>query len=100
MTTRVIDDPILVPEPRRAAIARLAAELVPGVRVAVSTHINADGDGCGSEAALVRLLAQRGIAAHIVNPTPWPAMYGFLLGDEGRARPRAGTAAPRGCRAQ
>lgn len=48
-------------------------------RVALSTHINADGDGCGSEAALAQLLAQRGIEAWIVNPTPWPAMFRFLL---------------------
>ncbi|MGH7665332.1 MAG: DHH family phosphoesterase [Gemmatimonadaceae bacterium] len=50
--------------------------------VALTTHINADGDGCGSEAALARLLAQRGIRARIVNPTPWPAMFRFLLGDD------------------
>jgi phosphoesterase RecJ-like protein len=50
--------------------------------VALSTHINADGDGCGSETALARLLAQRGIRCRIVNPTPWPTMFGFLLGDD------------------
>jgi phosphoesterase RecJ-like protein len=50
--------------------------------VALSTHINADGDGCGSETALARLLAQRGIRSRIVNPTPWPTMFQFLLGDD------------------
>jgi bifunctional oligoribonuclease and PAP phosphatase NrnA len=50
--------------------------------VALSTHINADGDGCGSEAALARLLAQRGLTAKVVNPTPWPALFEFLLGDD------------------
>ena len=63
-----------VAETRRADIERLAAELRPGLRVALSTHINADGDGCGSGAALARLLAQRGLKPFIVNPTPWPAM--------------------------
>lgn len=87
------DDPIGVPEGRRAAIARLAAELHRGDRVALSTHINADGDGCGSEAALARLLAQMGIRAHVVNPTPWPAMYQYLLGDDVVDRSRNGTAA-------
>ncbi|MDQ3949658.1 MAG: DHHA1 domain-containing protein, partial [Gemmatimonadota bacterium] len=44
--------------------------------------MNADGDGCGSETALARLLAQRGMSAKIVNPTPWPALFAFLLGDD------------------
>lgn len=48
----------------------------------MSTHINADGDGCGSQAALARLLAQMDVRAVIVNPTPWPEMFRFLLEDE------------------
>ncbi|HYW30588.1 MAG TPA: bifunctional oligoribonuclease/PAP phosphatase NrnA [Gemmatimonas sp.] len=70
-----------IPESRTSAITALGAMLVPGMTVALSTHINSDGDGCGSEAAFARLLAQRGISARIVNPTPWPAMFDFLLGD-------------------
>ena len=71
-----------VPESRRQPLERLAAELRPGLQVALSTHMNADGDGCGSEAALARLLVQRGMMVRIVNPTPWPAMFEFLLGDD------------------
>lgn len=67
---------------RREGIQRVGRELQPGRRVALSTHINADGDGCGSEAALARLLAQRGMIVHIVNPTPWPELFGFLLADD------------------
>ena len=66
---------------RREAIERLAAELKSGRRVALSTHVNSDGDGCGSEVALVHLLGQLGLQAWIVNPTPWPAMFDFLLAD-------------------
>lgn len=66
---------------RRAGIQRLARELVAGRRVVLSTHMNADGDGCGSETALARLLAQRGLESRIVNPTPWPSLFDFLLGD-------------------
>jgi phosphoesterase RecJ-like protein len=66
---------------RRAAIQRVERELQPGRRVALSTHINADGDGCGSEAALAQMLAQRGMTVHIVNPTPWPELFDFLLAD-------------------
>jgi phosphoesterase RecJ-like protein len=75
-------DYLVIPEPRRAAIHRLERELIAGRRVALSTHMNADGDGCGSEAAMARLLAQRGLDARIVNPTPWPALFDFLLGDD------------------
>ena len=59
----------------------------------MSTHINADGDGCGSEAGFARLLGQMGIRARIVNPTPWPEMFRFLLGpdlhDETEQGPKA-----------
>ena len=88
-------DPIAVLPERRAAIAALAEVLRPGCRVALSTHINADGDGCGSEVALVRLIAQRGIEAWIVNTTPWPSMFDFLLGDDVRERSAEGAAALR-----
>lgn len=84
-----------VPQHRREAIERLADRLRDGMTVALSTHINADGDGCGSEAALARLLAQRGIRARIVNPTPWPKMFDFLLGDDVEERSADGVAALR-----
>jgi len=77
----VTSDLLAVPATRRAAIERLAQELVPGRRVAISTHLNADGDGCGSESALSRMLVQHGLVPRIVNPTPWPDMYDFLLGE-------------------
>jgi bifunctional oligoribonuclease and PAP phosphatase NrnA len=80
---------------RRAAIARIAEHLKPGLRVALTTHINADGDGCGSEAGLARLLARRGLQPHIVNPTPWPDLFSFLLGDDVSERSAEGVAALR-----
>jgi len=85
-----------IPAARREAIERIARELVPGRRVALSTHINADGDGCGSETGLARLLAQRGLEVHIVNPTPWPELFDYLLGDDVRDRTAEGTRALRG----
>jgi phosphoesterase RecJ-like protein len=78
---------------RRAAHEALAAQLTPGMTVALSTHINSDGDGCGSEVALAHLLAQRGVKSRIVNPTPWPSMFTFLLEggiEEASARGPAG----------
>lgn len=93
MKTRSTTDPIGIPVQRRADIDRLASELAPDQTVALSTHINADGDGCGSEAALARLLDQMGIAAHVVNPTPWPQRLAFLKGDDVRDRSAEGAAA-------
>ncbi len=71
-----------VTDARAQAIREFSAMFRPGMTVALSTHINADGDGCGSEAALARLLAQQGVTARIVNPTPWPNMFEFLLGSD------------------
>ena len=75
-------DLVSVPPSRRAAIERLAPELLAGRRVAISTHLNADGDGCGSESGLARVLAAQGLVPRIVNPTPWPDMFDFLLGGD------------------
>ena len=95
MPSTEFTDLLAVPARRRAAITELAAALRPGMRVALSTHVNADGDGCGSEAAVARLLAQMDVAVTIVNPTPWPQMFEFLLGDGVEERSAAGAAALR-----
>lgn len=50
--------------------------------VVLSTHLNADGDGAGSEAAVSSWLRARGIEAWIVNPTPFPPSFAWLLEDE------------------
>src|SRR6476661_4674271 len=66
--------------PHRTAAARaLAAALVPGQRVCLTTHVSPDGDGLGSEAGLAHLLRDRGIEAVITNPTPTPPRFAFLL---------------------
>ena len=75
-------DLLAVPPHRMAAIRGLLPALTAGHRVALSTHINADGDGCGSEAGLARILAAVGVDARIVNPTPWPGVFDFLLGSD------------------
>lgn len=64
---------------RATAVHAINALLRPGMKIALSTHINADGDGCGSEVGMAHLLTQLGLHVRIVNPTPWPAMYEFLL---------------------
>jgi phosphoesterase RecJ-like protein len=76
-------DYLAVPAARLRAIESIDSVLATTKTVALSTHMNADGDGCGSEVAMALLLAQKGIKSKIVNPTPWPALYDFLLEDSG-----------------
>jgi len=78
MTVPVIPT-IPVPEHRQAPLDALIAAMAPGMRIAVTTHMNAGGDACGSVAAAVRLLAARGLVPHAVLPTGWPDMFDFLL---------------------
>src|SRR2546422_8651924 len=68
-----------VPPERASAAQTVAAVLAPGTRVALTTHVNADGDGVGSEVALWHLLAARGHRPAIANPTPIPERFGFLV---------------------
>ncbi len=70
---------VAVPAARRRAAAELVRLLKPGMRVALTTHVNADGDGLGSEIALWHMLTARGVRAAITNPTPVPERYAFLL---------------------
>ncbi|NIM49297.1 MAG: hypothetical protein GTN78_19960 [Gemmatimonadales bacterium] len=64
---------------RRRAAKPLLALFKRGMRVALTTHVNADGDGAGSAVALWHLLTGRGVRAAITNPTPFPQRYHFLL---------------------
>ncbi|HXE57079.1 MAG TPA: bifunctional oligoribonuclease/PAP phosphatase NrnA [Gemmatimonadales bacterium] len=64
-----------------AAARAFAAALQPGQRVCLTTHVNPDGDGLGSEAGLCHLLRARGIDAVIANPTPTPDRFRFLFAD-------------------
>jgi phosphoesterase RecJ-like protein len=68
--------------PERAALAKsFAAALRPGQRVCLTTHVNPDGDGIGSEVGLVHLLRDQGIEAVITNPSPTPPRFNFLFRD-------------------
>jgi phosphoesterase RecJ-like protein len=66
--------------PDRLAAARAFAQVLqPGQRICITTHVNPDGDGLGSEAGLVHLLRARGIDAVVTNPSPTPERYHFLF---------------------
>src|SRR5256714_7061198 len=70
---------VSVPPERTRAAQDVAAVLAPGRRVALTTHVNADGDGVGSEVALWHLLTARGLRVAIANPTPIPERFHFLV---------------------
>lgn len=90
----------LAVSPARAeAIRRIAAALDGVQSAAVTTHINADGDACGSVAAMVLLLRQLGVTAWVVNPTPWPTLFDFLLEEGVDDRSARGAAALQGAAA-
>lgn len=59
----------------------ITALLTPGKRICLTTHVNADGDGLGSEVGLIHLLRHIGVDAVITNPTPIPDRFAFLLAD-------------------
>ena len=58
-----------------------ASCIKPGQRICITTHVNPDGDGFGSEVAMVHLLRALGANPVITNPTPTPGRFEFLLAD-------------------
>ncbi len=53
--------------------------LETGRRFLLTTHVNADGDGLGSEAALARVLRAWGKEVWILNPSRIPSVFRFLF---------------------
>lgn len=53
-------------------------------RLVLTTHVNPDGDGIGSEIALARFLGERGKRVRIVNGDATPETLGFVEQPEGR----------------
>ena len=73
--------PIVVPasQARMDGLERIRAQLSSAQKIVMTTHLNADGDGAGSQGALGGWLRRHGQDAAIVNPTPMPDGYRFLL---------------------
>lgn len=72
-----------VPEPRRAGLRQIGERLLAARRLVLTTHLNADGDGVGSQCAVARWLESGGAQVNIVNPTPFPPNLSFLPHREG-----------------
>lgn len=86
-----IDRILAVPEPRREPLREVLRRIEAVDDIALTTHVNADGDGAGSEAALAGWLRQQGKRVAITNPTVFPDRFRFLLPD-GVEVPEPGTA--------
>ena len=61
---------------------RLEAARKNGGGIVLATHVNADGDGLGSEIALYHHLKSRGHQVCMINNDPVPERYLFLKGSE------------------
>lgn len=66
------------PADRAAELRRIAERLLAARSVVLTTHVNADGDGAGSESAVAAWLDAAGVRGTIVNPTPFPSSLLFL----------------------
>jgi bifunctional oligoribonuclease and PAP phosphatase NrnA len=75
----VAADLAAIPVERREALAKVRDALLDARNIVLTTHVNADGDGAGSEAAMAAWLLRQGKHVRIANPTPYPELYGFLL---------------------
>jgi phosphoesterase RecJ-like protein len=73
--------PITLSADKLTAAAAIAELLVPGRRVCLTTHVNPDGDGLGSEVGLTHLLRAMGVEVLIANPTVTPSRFEFLFRD-------------------
>ncbi len=87
-----------IPEPRRPAVAAAVGALRAAKKVILTTHVNADGDGAGCEAALLSFLADSGAEAWIVNPTSFPRRFRFIVDDEMKILEAASAEARDRCR--
>lgn len=79
--SEMILDPRIVPEGRHDGLRHVLEALDRAERIVLTTHVNADGDGAGSEAALATWLASQGKRVRIINPTPFPDGFRHLVSD-------------------
>jgi len=59
----------------------VAAAFQAARRIALTTHVNPDGDGLGSEVGLAHLLRGMGKEVVVANPTATAPRFGFLFDD-------------------
>ena len=74
-----VENLLAVPAARRSKLEEIARIAASASNVVLTTHVNADGDGAGSEAAVAAWLESVGVHCTIVNPSPFPNSFRFLL---------------------
>ena len=67
------------PAHRAAAVKEAKNALLASRRAILTTHLNADGDGAGCQAALTSWLHANGTEAWIINPTAFPDSFRSLV---------------------
>lgn len=70
-----------VPENRVAPLQQLIEKIETATSLVLITHVNADGDGAGSEAAVAGWLKHIGKQVQITNPTTFPQLFRWLVED-------------------
>jgi len=70
------------PAARVPSVKAVRDALLASRRAVLTTHVNADGDGAGSEAAVLSWMRANGSEAWIVNPTSFPDAFRFLVENE------------------
>jgi phosphoesterase RecJ-like protein len=74
MTITLTDD-------KRRAAKEVADTLRSARHIVLTTHVNPDGDGLGSEVGLAQLLRAQGKTVVVANPTSTPTRFDFLFRD-------------------
>lgn len=64
-----------------SSLESIAALLQTHRRFVLTSHVNPDGDGIGSEVALALALRDAGKSVTVLNHSPTPAVYDFLTAD-------------------
>lgn len=82
-TSLELSDVLRIPESRHSTLSDIVAALREARTVVLATHVNADADGAGSQAAVAAWLESLGVRVSIVNPSPFPEPLRFLLHREG-----------------
>lgn len=74
-----VADMLQIPPERKKGLVAVLTILDAAGDIALTTHVNADGDGAGSQTALAAWLLGRGKRVALTNPTPYPERYRYLL---------------------
>ena len=70
---------ISLSDTKRALASDVSTAVMAARRIVLTSHVNPDGDGLGSEAGLAHLLSGLGKEVAVANPTPTPSRFSFLF---------------------